>query len=156
MAIFNVPDNVCFGPDGRGGDFDYGQVRALALTPQLQIEALRLRHEAWLVAQSRVLATTASSPSEKRLRVRLPAPLRARPRRVAWSHEGQEGLAGVRRGRVRRGGDARAAGPGGHRARDGPARVSLALQPGLSRVSLTLLGIYVAESLSVSLLSLSS
>jgi hypothetical protein len=60
MATFNVPDNVCFGPDGRGGDFTYGQVRALA--SQLQIEALRLRHEAWLVAQSRVLATTGSSP----------------------------------------------------------------------------------------------
>lgn len=60
--MFNVPDNVCFGPDGRGGDFNYGQVRALAPNHQLQIEALRRRHEAWLVAQSKVLATTASSP----------------------------------------------------------------------------------------------
>ena len=60
MATFNIPDIVCFGPDGRGGDFNYGHVRALS--PQLQIEALRLRHEAWLVAQSSVLATSASSP----------------------------------------------------------------------------------------------
>lgn len=60
MATFNVPDHVCFGPDGRGGDFNYGQVRAL--TPQLQIEALRRRHAAWLVDQSKPLAASGASP----------------------------------------------------------------------------------------------
>lgn len=60
MATFNVPDRVCFGPDGRGGDFNYGQVRAL--TPQLQIEALRRRHGAWLVDQSKPLAANGASP----------------------------------------------------------------------------------------------
>ena len=60
MPTFNVPDKVCFGPNGHGGDFGYDQVRLLPT--QSQIEALRLRHEAWLVAQSRTLATSASSP----------------------------------------------------------------------------------------------
>lgn len=58
MATTNVPDHVIFGPGG--GDLNYGDVRALPL--QLRIEALRRRHEAWLVDQSKHLAASAASP----------------------------------------------------------------------------------------------
>jgi hypothetical protein len=60
MPTYNVPDPVVFGPTGKGPDFNYGQVRGLL--PQAQIEALRLRHEAWLVAQAKILADSGSSP----------------------------------------------------------------------------------------------
>jgi len=65
MAAYDIPDHVCFGPDGCGGDFNYGQVRGLTL--QLQIEAVHLRHEACLVAQSRGLPRVTGTRADKHL-----------------------------------------------------------------------------------------
>lgn len=60
MPTFNVPDHVVFGPAGNGKDLSYGDVRAMQT--QDRVAALRRRHEAWLVDQSKALAASAGSP----------------------------------------------------------------------------------------------
>jgi hypothetical protein len=59
-ATHNVPDHVVFGPKASGGDFTYGEVRAL--NRQEQVEALRRRFEKWLIGQSEPIAESGASP----------------------------------------------------------------------------------------------